>query len=145
MIELLVAMLIMIVGIFAIAAGFSSGLVSVQRGASRTTAGQLADQQMEQYRNLSFSAIAIDSIPSGNYTTDDVTAYNSGALITATCPGTDTTALYRWCNPSWTTTSNNISYRIDSYVSWSCASTASTLAAVSGVEVCQISGATVIE
>ena len=43
-------MVVMAIGISAIVAGFSSGIVAVNRARLTSTAGALADQQMELYR-----------------------------------------------------------------------------------------------
>ena len=57
LIELLIAMVIMSIGIAALVAGFSSGIVSVNRARLTSTAGSLADQQMELYRQASFASL----------------------------------------------------------------------------------------
>jgi prepilin-type N-terminal cleavage/methylation domain-containing protein len=56
-VELLIAMVIMAIGISAIVAGFSSGLLAVNRARTTSSAGALADQQMETYRQGSFAAV----------------------------------------------------------------------------------------
>ena len=48
LIELLIAMTVMSVGIAALVAGFSSGIVSITVRTSASTAGTLADKQMER-------------------------------------------------------------------------------------------------
>ncbi len=47
LIELLIAMVVMSIGIAALVAGFSSGVVSIGHARTASTAGTLADQQME--------------------------------------------------------------------------------------------------
>ncbi len=47
LIELLIAMVVITIGIFAIVAGFASGILSIQRAATSTNAGTIADQQLE--------------------------------------------------------------------------------------------------
>jgi prepilin-type N-terminal cleavage/methylation domain-containing protein len=59
LIELLIAMTILAIGIAALVAGFSSGLLAVQRGAKTSVAGTLADQAIEIYRQGTFSSIPI--------------------------------------------------------------------------------------
>ena len=57
LVELLIAMTVMLIGIFAVVAGFSSGLGAVNRASKTTIAGTLADQQMETFRRGSHAAI----------------------------------------------------------------------------------------
>ena len=76
LIELLVAMLVLSLGLMAIVAGFSSGIVALH-GASRVgTAGTLADKQMEAYRALPFRRIALAAAltptPYGTATADSL-------------------------------------------------------------------------
>ena len=59
LIELLVAMLVMAFGVMALVAAFLSGVVAIQRGAKVTTAGALADKQMETYRQMAFAAVPL--------------------------------------------------------------------------------------
>jgi prepilin-type N-terminal cleavage/methylation domain-containing protein len=146
LIELLIALIVLAVGIMATAAGFSSGILTVQRGAKTSTAGALADQQMEAYRRLSFGDIATDTTQTASadatYTGDP--AYPGASwTVTATCPAPNT-APYYYCTPARSTAgSNGVLYRIDSYVTWACPITGSTrggtvssptCSAVSGVQ-----------
>ena len=57
LIELLIAMAVMSIGIAALVAGFSSGIVSINHSRLTSTAGSLADQQMEIYRQASFDSL----------------------------------------------------------------------------------------
>src|SRR6478735_8613850 len=57
LIELLIAMTVMSIGIAALVAGFSSGVVSINHSRLTSTAGTLADQQMELYRQASFGSL----------------------------------------------------------------------------------------
>ena len=52
LVELLIAMTVMVVGITALVAGMSSGMVAVKRAGDESTAAALADTQMEAYRAL---------------------------------------------------------------------------------------------
>lgn len=61
LIELLIAMAIMSIGIAALVAGFSSGILSVNRARLASTAGALADQQMELYRQAAFTSLPTSS------------------------------------------------------------------------------------
>jgi len=57
LVELLIAMVVMSIGISAIVAGYSSGILAVGRAKATTTAGALADQKMEFYRQGSFASV----------------------------------------------------------------------------------------
>jgi type II secretory pathway pseudopilin PulG len=59
LIELLIAMTVMSIGIAALVAGFSSGVVSINRARVTSTAGTLADQQMELYRQAAFTSLPV--------------------------------------------------------------------------------------
>ncbi len=88
LIELLMAMTMLNIGLLAVIAAFSSGIISLNRASRVTTAAVLADGQMELYRALTYDAIRLDSnsIPlTAPYTTD--TAFN-GSQVTGACPGT---------------------------------------------------------
>ena len=60
LVELLIAMTVMVVGITALVAGMSSGMVAVKRAGDESTAAALADTQMEAYRALPNCAIFIE-------------------------------------------------------------------------------------
>jgi prepilin-type N-terminal cleavage/methylation domain-containing protein len=59
LIELLIAMAVMSIGIAALVAGFSSGIVSIGHARTASTAGTLADQQMELNRQASFTSVPL--------------------------------------------------------------------------------------
>jgi type II secretory pathway pseudopilin PulG len=59
LVELLIAMVVMAVGIAALVAGFSSGILSVNRARVTSTAGALADKQMELYRQAPYAALPV--------------------------------------------------------------------------------------
>ena len=100
------------IGLLAVVAAFSSGIVSLNRASRITTAAVLADGQMELYRALTYASIRLEpsSIPgSAPYTTD--TAY-SGTQVTASCPGTPDE-----CNASRETTgADGKTYRVDTFI-----------------------------
>ena len=49
----------MSIGIAALVAGFSSGVVSINRARMTSTAGTLADKQMELYRQAAFTSLPV--------------------------------------------------------------------------------------
>ncbi len=59
LVELLIAMVVMSIGITAIVAGYSSGILAVDRAKAGTTAGALADRQMEVYRQAAFTSASL--------------------------------------------------------------------------------------
>src|SRR5262249_30320031 len=132
LIELLIATFVMAIAVAALVAGLGGGILAVERGAKASVAGALSDQQMEAYRRLSYDAIATDTTATGatdaTYTGDS--AYNATYKITATCPGSVTSPIYYYCNPSRATGgTSGTTYRIDSYVSWACGVPGSSLVA----------------
>jgi len=116
-IELLIAMLVLALGIMAIVAGFSSGIVALDRASRAGTAGTLADKQMEGYRALGFDGILLTDSPSPaldlTHTTDP--AHDAtNAVPTGTCTGSPT------CSPlqSPVTGADGRAYRVDTYILW---------------------------
>jgi prepilin-type N-terminal cleavage/methylation domain-containing protein len=59
LIELLAAMVVMAIGIAALVAGLSSGVLSINRAREASTAGTLADKQMEHYRQAPFTSLPV--------------------------------------------------------------------------------------
>jgi prepilin-type N-terminal cleavage/methylation domain-containing protein len=59
LIELLIAMAVLSIGIAALVAGFSSGVVSINRARTVSTAGTLADKEMELYRQAAFTSLPV--------------------------------------------------------------------------------------
>jgi type II secretory pathway pseudopilin PulG len=138
LVELLIAMVVIAIGVSGLVAGLGGGILAVQRSAKASTAGALADQQMEAYRQLSYVSVATDSTTTlaadAIYKAD--AAYSS-MRITTTCPGVQTTAPYYYCAPTRTAPgSNGTSYRIDSYVAWACPLPTSTLSGTVTAPVC---------
>ena len=112
LIELLMAMTMLNIGLLAVIAAFSSGIISLNRASRVTTAAVLADGQMELYRALKYDAIRLESssIPlTAPYTTDS--AFNA-SQVTGTCPGVPDE-----CNASRQATgADRKDYRVDTYI-----------------------------
>jgi Tfp pilus assembly protein PilV len=112
LVELLMAMTMLNIGLLAVVAAFSSGIVSLNRASRVTTAAVLADGQMELYRAITYASIRLEptSVPAiAPYTTD--TAYD-GSQVTAACPG-----LPDECNASRQATgADGKPYRVDTYI-----------------------------
>ena len=112
LVELLIAMAMLNIGLLAVVAAFSSGIVSINRAGKITTAAVIADGQMELYRALTYNAVQLDpaTIPGTVPYTSDV-AYNA-SQVTGTCTGTPPE-----CNASRQTTgADGKQYRVDTYI-----------------------------
>ena len=59
LVELLIAMVVTSIGIAALVAGFSSSILSIRRAQVTSTAGSLADAQMEVYRQAAFTLLPV--------------------------------------------------------------------------------------
>jgi type II secretory pathway pseudopilin PulG len=122
LIELLMAMVMLNIGILAVVAAFNSGIFALNRASRATTASALADSQMELYRALTYSAIALDSSTlsgaDNTYKCDSalgVSCPNStSGEITTTCSGSP---LPNECLPSRSVTgADRKNYRVDTYI-----------------------------
>ena len=116
LVELLVAMLMLNIGLLAVVAAFSSGIVSLSKASRVTTAALLADQQIEGYRALTYAAIRLDTTAVAGtdlkYRNDPVLGGDTTSLITDACSGPPDE-----CNPSRLATgADNKSYRVDTYI-----------------------------
>jgi Tfp pilus assembly protein PilV len=122
LIELLMAMVMLNVGILAIVAAFQSGMLALNRASKISTASALADSQMELYRAITYSAIALDATALGSvdntYKCDSALGAScpnsTSGEVTATCSGSP---LPNECVPSRTVTgADHKNYRVDSYI-----------------------------
>src|SRR4051794_15416910 len=78
-------MVVMAIGISAIVAGYSSGLLAVNRARVTSTAGTVADAQMETLRQRSFASLAPAPLSGGQQTGSDGQSYWVGTTISWTC------------------------------------------------------------
>jgi type IV pilus modification protein PilV len=121
LIELLIAMVVLTIGILALIAAYSSGYVALNRATRVSSARLVADQQMERFRAVQYTAIKLNTT-CGTSCTEDATftgdpAYSSAAQVTG-CTTTDST-----CLPTQTKTGpDGKSYRLDTYVEYTCVS-----------------------
>jgi hypothetical protein len=115
----------MAVGISAIVAGFSSGIIALNRASHTSTAGTLADRQMEAYRALPYTSIALASASLvAPYTTNKPTGAGVGGDVTGgtACPATATP----WVPAPTCDIQTSVkgpdgrTYRVDSYILWYC-------------------------
>lgn len=128
MIELLMAIVMLNVGILAIVAAFSSGNAALARASRISTAGALANKQMEAYRGLKYDNIVFltsewnSAIADATYTADTVYIQNMQSPVApkalvpsvSTCPANVPATA---CDASYTTTgADRRSYRVDTYL-----------------------------
>ena len=145
MIELLMAMVMLNVGILAVVAAFSSGNAALYRASRISTAGALANKQMEAYRGLKYDNIVFvtsewtSAIANSTYTGDTVYQTNMSnpvaphALVAtvSTCPANVPASA---CDPSYTTTgADHRSYRVDTYLYYDTPTSGQQLRAVTVV------------
>jgi type II secretory pathway pseudopilin PulG len=129
LVEVLIAMVVIAIGVTGLVAGLGGGILAVNRAAKASTAGAMADQQMEAYRRITFASIATKDTSGAN--TDCV--YKGLLLPTCTAASDsaydstykiDTAAAsctQNYCLPTRTVAGGHgTRYRIDSYVSWAC-------------------------
>jgi type II secretory pathway pseudopilin PulG len=121
LVELLIAMNVMVIGIFALFAMFQAGMLQIRRASTVSTAAALAEAEIENYRAIKYDTIGlassdVDAIPSIDpYKTDS--AYIPGSLVTLPkCPASPP------CTDSLPTQSKTAadgrSYRVDTFMSW---------------------------
>jgi len=113
MLEVIMAMGVLNIGIFAVLSAFTSGYVTMNRTKATTSASVLIDQQMERMRALNFNSICISTTSTG---TNYVGAAPEGTAV-PTCSTSDP-ALVAVRNPA--TGPDARAYRLDTYVYWRC-------------------------
>jgi len=120
LIELMAAMTVLLIGILALFAMFESGIRSTARASTVTTAGALADSEMENYRAIRYDAIGLPEAlvlaAASPYSTDpayQATASNRVALVACgTAPCTTNVPV------KTATGADGRSYRVDVYIVW---------------------------
>lgn len=122
LVELLIAMMFLTVGILALVAAYSSGYTALNRATRVSSATLVADSQMERFRALKYSAIQLNTscgatcAEDSTFTTD--AAFSSAAQVTGCSSTTEST-----CLPTQTKTGpDGKSYRLDTYIEYSCVS-----------------------
>lgn len=129
LVETVIGLTVLNVALLALVAALNSGAVALARAAENGAAGTLADEQLERYRALDFSAIALDAASvstldqsNNEYSCDPALAVdpaqpcsagNRKAQTTVTC----TAPLPLQCVPSRAVTgADGRPYRVDTYV-----------------------------
>jgi type II secretory pathway pseudopilin PulG len=114
LVELLIALMILNIGIFATLAAFNSGLLALRRANKIATASTLANKQMELYRALVYDNIGVLAPASpcdANYCGDSL---YSGSITVASCASGNPPEA---CQPINTVTGpDGNPYRVDTYV-----------------------------
>jgi prepilin-type N-terminal cleavage/methylation domain-containing protein len=118
LIELMIAMTVLAVGILALFAMFESGIRSITRASTVTTAAALADKEMENFRAIRWTAIGLpESLVTAAptpYSGDP--AYSSTERVEVDACGTSPCSTKV---PVQTLTgADGRSYRVDTYVTW---------------------------
>jgi type II secretory pathway pseudopilin PulG len=85
LIELLIALTILSIGILAIVAGFSSGMVALANASHTSTAATIADKKMEEFRRVAFTSIT-PSTTTSNPTGPDGRQYWMSTSVAWNCP-----------------------------------------------------------
>ena len=128
MLELRMAMVMLNVGILAIVAAFSSGSTALARANRISTAGTLANKQMEVYRGLKYDNIVFitsewnSAIADSTYTADPTYTSNMQSpvapkALVGTVTNCPTNVPANSCDPSYTATGpDHRSYRVDTYL-----------------------------
>lgn len=113
-VELLIALGVLNIALFAIIGAFNSGMLALRRASQAATASTLADKQMELYRALTYSNIVLvaPTSPDTTYTSDP--QYAGQVAAAGACPaGVPPEA----CSPIQTVSGpDHRQYRIDTYL-----------------------------
>lgn len=86
LVELVISMVALNIALFALLASFTSGTFAVTRATKVSTAGVLADAQMERFRGMSYAWIGLDTSIATDSTYQGDSACVGGASCTNTAP-----------------------------------------------------------
>lgn len=119
LVELMVAMVILNVAILALVAAFISSSTALARASRSATAATLAERQLELYRALTYTAIALDttSVNATDTTYRNDTALPSNNIANLITTSSGCSGVPDQCNPSRTATGpDGETYRVDTYI-----------------------------
>jgi Tfp pilus assembly protein PilV len=125
LIELVIALVVLNVGLLALVAAFNSGALALRRATQVSTASVIADRQMELYRGIKFSQIALVNaqVTTANSSTpyygpSGGANWPSGTVVTeVTDPGACVDTTKPECKPTQTVTGpDGRTYRVDTYI-----------------------------
>jgi type II secretory pathway pseudopilin PulG len=95
LVELLIALLVLNIGIFAIVAAFNAGALAIRRASRVSAAAAVADKQMEAFRDSTYAGIlAIPTTPPTIVTGPDGRQYQLAATVTQTSQKTGAGVAY---------------------------------------------------
>jgi len=94
MIELLAAMTVMLIGIFAVFAVFQAGMIQIRRASTITTAAAVADSEMEKQRAVLYTSIGLGNtdVAAADSTYTGDTAYKADTAPATTLSSAITSA-----------------------------------------------------
>jgi Tfp pilus assembly protein PilV len=86
MIELLAAMTVMLIGLFAVFAVFQAGIVQIRRASTITTSAAIADSEMEKFRALRYDSIGLANadVDAADATYRGDSAYKTDTAVSTT-------------------------------------------------------------
>ena len=127
LIELVISMVMLNIGLLAIVAAFNSGTIALSNAGQMSTASVLGDKQMELYRALKYTQLALDTTAVGTANGDTTYQCDRANKVdpTGSCGGanqqsqlqTTCGTLTPQCNPRQTVTGpDGRSYRVDTYI-----------------------------
>jgi Tfp pilus assembly protein PilV len=107
MIELLAAMTVMLIGIFAVFGVFQAGIVQIRRASTMTTAAALADSEIEKFRAIKYDSIGladsdVAAVAAGSYgsTYTGQTYYKTDTAVSTTLTAAMTSSQLTMSVPS---------------------------------------------
>ena len=122
LVELLAATMMLMIGILALFAMFESGIRTIKRASTVTTAGALADREMENVRAIRYDSIGLPetlvvaAAASGPYSGDP--AYQPFAVDRVALDACGTAPCTTKVPVQTLTGADGKSYRVDTYVTW---------------------------
>jgi Tfp pilus assembly protein PilV len=120
LVELLAAMMVLMIGILALFAMFESGIRHLKRASTVTTAGALADREMENIRAIRYDSIGLpDSLvlaAAAPYSSDP--AYQASAPNRVALDACGSAPCTTKVPVQTLTGADGKSYRVDTYMTW---------------------------
>jgi Tfp pilus assembly protein PilV len=127
LIELLISMVMLNVGILAIVAAFNSGAIALRNASEVSAASVLGDKQMELYRALKYTEIALDATALGTANSDTTYQCDLANRVNpaGSCGGANQqtqlqqtcATMTPQCNPRQTVNGpDQRPYRVDTYI-----------------------------
>jgi len=114
-IELLIALMVLNIGVFATVAAFNAGALALRRANKTASASVVADKQMELYRGLSYDNIVLLAPASPCDSTYCSDSKYAGSIAAGACPAPPDPP--EACQPIRTVTGPDHSqYRVDTYL-----------------------------